>query len=107
MAKKVEVTLAGRTFSIKTEDSPGKVQSAADLVQQKLDQLRALGSTAGSDRLMALVALNLAGELLGNHGQKESSAENTESKALLSALNDVVFQAETLRGVQKITLSTP
>lgn len=97
MVKKVEVTLAGRTFSIKTEDSPGKVQSAADLVQQKLDQLRALGSTAGSDRLMALVALNLAGELLSHGSQEsESPSEDTHSKSLLSALNDVEFQAEAL-----------
>jgi len=94
MSKKVEVTLAGRTFSIKTDDSPGKVQSAADLVQQKLDQLRTLGSTAGSDRLMALVALNLAGELLS--GKPHDQSENIDHKGLISSLNEVVFQAEAL-----------
>ncbi|MDQ6975144.1 MAG: cell division protein ZapA [Mariprofundaceae bacterium] len=102
MGKKIEVTLAGRTFSIKTEDSPGKVQSAADLVQQKLDQVRGLGSTAGSDRLMALVALNLAGELLTHNGHVNLDVEKTQSKVLISALNDVVSQAEILRGVQTL-----
>ncbi len=91
MTKRVEVTLAGRTFTIKTDDSPGKVQSAADLVQQKLDELRAVGGTAGSDRLMALVALNLAGELLNTN-------ESASASSLISALDDVVLHAERLAG---------
>lgn len=92
MSKRVEVTVAGRTFTIKTDDSPGKVQSAADLVQQKLDELRSAGGTAGTDRLMALVALNLAGELLNS----DKRGGETSSEGLISALDEVVFQAERL-----------
>ncbi len=92
MAKRVEVTVAGRTFTIKTADSPGKVQSAADLVQQKLDELRSSGGTAGTDRLMTLVALNLAGELLSSNQVDATSSP----ESLISALDDVVLQAERL-----------
>lgn len=94
MSKKIEVSLAGRTFSIKTDDSASKVQDAADMVQQKIDQLRALGTTAGSDRLMTLVALNLAGELLDE--ERPGSLGKKYTKDLISSLNDVVSQAETL-----------
>lgn len=91
MSHSVDVTLIGRTFSIRTDDNPEHVQAAATLVQQQIDELRAVGSTAGSDRLMTLVALNLAGELLS-----KSQGQVEDLNSLISALDDVVSQAEGL-----------
>jgi len=91
MSHSVDITLMGRTFTIRTDDDPEQLQAAAAMVQEQVDELRALGSTAGSDRLMALVALNLAGELLSKTaGQVENLS------GLISALDDVVSQAEGL-----------
>jgi len=91
MTHSVDVTLLGRTLSIRTQDNPDQVLAAAKLVQDKLDELHQMGSAVASDRLLALVALNLAGETLTKQG---TQIEGTDT--LLSALDDVVSQAEGL-----------
>ncbi len=91
MTHTVKVTLMGREFSIRTDDDPAHVEAAARMVQERVDELRRLGASVASDRLLTLVALNLAGELL----QKEhAQLENLEG--LLSELDGVVSQAEGL-----------
>ncbi len=90
-SKSVKVTLMGRSFSIRTRDDPEHVQAAALRVEKQVDQLRELGTTVASDRLLALVALNLAGELL----QKEKTQYQGLS-SLLSELDGVLSQAQGL-----------
>ena len=65
-------------------------------MQQQIDEWRELGATTGSDRLIPLAALNLAGELL-----KKSDVEVENMDTVLSALDDVVSQAE---GLAKVPL---
>ena len=88
---KIEVTVAGRTYTIRTEDDPQHVQDAADMIETQLNELKKMGSTVGTDRLMALVALNLAGQLLN---QKES--QSAELGSLISSLDTLVSQVEGL-----------
>jgi len=91
MSHSVEVNLMGRSFTIRTDDAPESVLAAASLVQERVDDIRQMGSTVASDRLLMLVALNLAGELL----QKESVAvEGIDG--LISALDEVVSLADGL-----------
>jgi len=96
MSHKVDVNIQGKKFSIRTSDNPEVVEAAAELVQQQIDELRELGATTGSDRLITLAALNLAGELL-----KKGEAEIQNMDTVLSALDDVVLQAE---GLAKVPL---
>ncbi len=91
MSHSVEVTLMGRSFSIRTQDDPEQLRAAAQLLQERVDELRKLGTTVASDRILALAALNLAGELL----QKEE-ARHQNLDGLLSELDDVVLQAQGL-----------
>jgi len=91
MSQSVEVTLMGRSFTIRTEDDPEHVLTAATMVQERVDELRQMGTTVASDRLLALIALNLAGELL-----QKSTVQIEGIDSLLSALDDVVSQAEGL-----------
>jgi len=91
MSQSVKVTLMGRSFSIRTQDDPEQVQAAAQLVQERVDELHKLGTTVASDRLLALVALNLAGEFL----QKEE-AQHQDLGGLLSELDVVVSQVQGL-----------
>ncbi len=91
MSHAIEVTLMGRTFTIRTDDDPDHVRAAAAMVQEQIDELRAVGSTASSDRLMTLVALNLAGELLS---KSQGQVENLNG--LISTLDEVVSQVEGL-----------
>jgi cell division protein ZapA len=91
MSHAVEITLMGRSFSIRTEDDPEHVRAAAELVQSRIDELRSLGTTVASDRLLALTALNLAGELLR---KDELQVEGTGD--LLSSLDGVISQIQGL-----------
>ncbi|MDX8399129.1 MAG: cell division protein ZapA [Gallionellaceae bacterium] len=96
MSHKVDVKILGKKFSIRTSDHPEAVEAAAALVQEQVDELRELGATVGSDRLITLAALNLAGELL-----KKGDVEIQNIDTVLSALDDVVLQAE---GLAKVPL---
>jgi len=96
MSHKVDVNIQGKKFSIRTSDNPEVVEAAAELVQKQIGELRELGATTGSDRLITLAALNLAGELL-----KKGEAEIQNMDTVLSALDDVVLQAE---GLAKVPL---
>ena len=91
MSHTVEVSLMGRSFTIRTDDEPEQVRAAAELVQSRVDELRHMGAAVASDRLLALVALNLAGELLQKeHGQIAGI------DGLLSELDHVLSMAEGL-----------
>ncbi len=96
MTHSVDVTLLGRTLTIRTQNAPEQVLAAAALVQERLDELHKMGTAVASDRLLALVALNLAGELISSQRTQLDGAE-----ALLSALDDVALQAE---GLAKVPL---
>lgn len=91
MSQHVEINLMGRSFTIMTDEDPCQVTAAANLVQEHIDEIRQMGTTVGSDRLLTLVALNLAGELLKD---KEGKVEGLDS--LISAFDGVVSQAEGL-----------
>ncbi len=91
MSHAVEVTLMGRRFTILTDDAPDQVLAAASLVQAQIDELRQMGTTVASDRLLMLVGLNLAGELL-----KKGDAKFDGLEGLISSLDSVVSQAEGL-----------
>ena len=91
MSHAVEITLMGRNFSILTDEDPEQVIASAELVQSHIDELRNMGASVASDRLLTLVSLNLAGELLKS-GQ--SSVDGLEH--LISRLDNVVSQAEGL-----------
>jgi len=91
MSNPVEVTLLGRSFTILTDEDPAGVMAAADLVQEHVEELRQMGTTVASDRLLMLVALNLAGELLKSNQSKVDGVDD-----LITALDGVVSQAEGL-----------
>jgi len=91
MSHAVEISLMGRNFSILTDEDPEQVMAAANLVQEQIDELRSMGASVASDRLLTLVSLNLAGELL-----KKGQAGVSDLEGLISDLDRVVLQAEGL-----------
>jgi len=91
MSHAVDITLMGRNFSILTDEDPEQVMAAASLVQEHIDELRGMGASVASDRLLTLVSLNLAGELLK---KRQTGIDGLEG--LISDLDNVVLQAEGL-----------
>ncbi len=91
MTHSVDIDLMGHHYTIRTDDNPEHVLQAAAMIQEHIDELRKAGAAVASDRLLVLVAMNLAGELL----QKQHTAiEGIEG--LISSLDQVVLQAEGL-----------
>ena len=91
MSHAVEIFMFGRNFTILTGENEDIAQAAATLVQKHIDELRQMGTTVASDRLMLLVALNLAGELIK---QQKNSVDDIEG--LISDMDSVILQAESL-----------
>ena len=91
MSHSVEIKLMGRSFTISTDDDPEHVAAAASMVQEHIDELRQMGATAASDRLLTLVALNLAGKLLQSSQMQMDGFDD-----LITTLDGVVSQAEGL-----------
>ncbi len=91
MSHSVEVSIMGRNFNIRTDDDPAHVLAAASLVQEQVDNIRQMGGVVAPDRLMSLVALNLAGELM-----KKSEGVVEDFQSLLSELDEVISQADGL-----------
>lgn len=94
MSKSVEVVLAGIKLNIYTDDSPERVKVAAKMVQDQFDELKASGTIIDTSKIMALIALNLADELLD---KKETNPEIMNDVIL--TLDQAVAQAEGLANV--------
>jgi len=93
-SKSVEVVLAGLKLNINTEDSSEQVRAAAALVQEQFDALKRSGTIIDTSKIMALIALNLADELLSKEEAPSPSLEQ-----LISNLDQAVAQAEGLANV--------
>ncbi|MDX8409628.1 MAG: cell division protein ZapA [Mariprofundales bacterium] len=91
MSQVVEVELLGRTQRIVTQNKPELVQASAALVRDKMNELRSAGAVVGGERLLLLVALNLAEDLL----QRQHLHDDTD-QGLTSDLESIVSQAEAL-----------
>jgi len=94
VSESVEVLVGGIKLNINTDDDPMKVRDAANLVQEKFITLKKSGTIIDSSKIMALIALNLADELLN---QNTSNPELMEKMIL--TLDQAVAQAEGLANV--------
>ncbi|HIP07240.1 MAG TPA: cell division protein ZapA [Mariprofundaceae bacterium] len=95
MSESVEVLLGGVKMNVNTDDDPVRVKAAAALVQEQFIALKQSGTIIDSSKIMALIALNLADELINQ--QESTNPEVMES--IKSTLDQVVAQAEGLANV--------
>jgi len=84
MSHVIEIKLLERTHRIVTRDDPALVESSAQRVQQKVDQLRRDGAVVGGEKLVLLAALNLAEDLVRAEKKLESG-----SQGLTAALDSI------------------
>ncbi|MDQ7004315.1 MAG: cell division protein ZapA [Ghiorsea sp.] len=95
MSSSVEVLLGGVKMNVNTEDEPIKVRAAAALVQEQFIALKQSGTIIDSSKIMALIALNLADELL----QQQNKIDPEVVEEILLTLDQAVAQAESLANV--------
>ncbi|MFZ9889287.1 MAG: cell division protein ZapA [Myxococcota bacterium] len=90
MAKrKVEVSLLGRNFSIKSDQDEAHVHQVAALVNRKYEELRHQSRSAPPQDLLVLVALNLADELVQREAQARATRADIRARGqrVLQTLN--------------------
>ena len=64
-AKTLEVTLLGRSYRVACEDSEREaLLQAVAYLDGKMNEIKATGKVAGSERIAVMAALNIAHELL-------------------------------------------
>ncbi len=94
MSESVEVMVGGIKLNVNTDDDPAKVRAAASMVQDQFIALKQSGAVIDSSKIMALIALNLADELLN---QNTTNPELMQK--MISTLDQAVAQAEGLANV--------
>jgi len=91
MSQVVEIRLLNRPHRIVTQGDPETVQNCAAIIRNKIDDLRRDGAVVSGERLLVLVALNLAEDLL-----KLQQQQGEAQSDLTSTIETIVSQAEAL-----------
>lgn len=88
MKRKVEVTLLGQRFTVRSEKDEAYVHGLAGYVARKYDELKRSARTTSRDQLALLVALNLADELFQQVERAAASRDEVRrhSEALVQKL---------------------
>jgi len=94
MSESVEVFLAGLKLNIQTEGNANQVREAAAMVQQQFDEIKDSGTIIDTSKIMALIALNLADELLSKN-QTNPAVMNS----IISTLDQAIAQAQGIANV--------
>jgi cell division protein ZapA (FtsZ GTPase activity inhibitor) len=86
--RKVEVTLLGQRFTVRSEKDEAYVHGLAGYVARKYDELKRSARTTSRDQLALLVALNLADELFQQIDRAASTRDEVRrhSEALVQKL---------------------
>jgi cell division protein ZapA (FtsZ GTPase activity inhibitor) len=77
MKRKVDVTLLGERFSVRSDKDEGHLHALAAQVSRRFEELRRHAKSATTQQLAILLALNLADEL----SQAEERAAHTREAA--------------------------
>jgi cell division protein ZapA len=110
MTEKIQITVYGKNYNIKTDLSEVNPQDLADYVDKKMHELSSGATKPSTIDLAILTALNIAGELFEAREvvkqeltQKESGQKEEAHKArhLVQMVEKELSQIKSSRGVAK------
>lgn len=87
MKRKVEVTLLGQRFTVRSDREESYLHQVAHFVNHKFDELQRQSRTATSHQLALLVAMNLADEMFRSeerHARVRNDLRNRTERVLAS-----------------------
>ena len=82
MKEKVEVTLLGQSFTVRSDKDEAYVHSLASFVTRRYEELQRQTRAVSSHELALLVALNLADELFQCEEQAELSRKEIRERSI-------------------------
>jgi len=78
----IQISILGREYSFRSQESEGQVQRVVRFVEEKLAEMGA-GTSVDTRDLTVLTLLNLAGQYLQLLDQKEQGVESQDSRLQL------------------------
>ncbi|MBH1989432.1 MAG: cell division protein ZapA [Myxococcaceae bacterium] len=81
--RKVEVTLQGQRFQVRTEKSDAYLHGLANFVSSKLEEIKRAAKTASAHQMSLLLNMNLADQLF----EKEEQLNRLKTNLALQAQN--------------------
>ena len=88
-SKSIQISLAGRSFSVVTDEDSGIIESAADRVNTLVQQMNVTSHGGEELRAIAFVALKLAIELQAS--EKQLLQYTDEARGLTNLLYDALI----------------
>lgn len=96
------VQLLGRDFQVSCPaDEKQALVESASLLDSRMQEIRASGKVLGTERITIMAALNLIHELLGDRGEVEQLARETQDR--VDATSDRVARA--LASLRQLSLN--
>ena len=88
------ISLLGREFRVGVPDGQEKELAASvEYLNRKMKEVRDTGKVVGNERIAIMAALNIAHELVSNHGKAPGAAENAAIRRRISAMQETLDSA--------------
>lgn len=95
-AEALTVTIMGKEYRVACpEEEKANLLASADLLNEKLDEIKAQGSVIGTERIAIMAALNMSHEILHN---QSLSAEHDDLNSRIDALSERI--SDSMRDIQ-------
>ena len=97
-AEALTVTIMGKEYRVACpEEEKANLLASADLLNEKLDEIKSQGSVIGTERIAIMAALNMSHEILHN---QSLSAEHDDLNSRIDALSERI--SDSMRDIQLV-----
>ena len=97
-AEALTVTIMGKEYRVACpEEEKANLIASADLLNEKLDEIKAQGSVIGTERIAIMAALNMSHEILHN---QSISDEHDDLNSRIEALSERI--SDSMRDIQLV-----
>ena len=97
-AEALTITIMGKEYRVACpEEEKANLLASADLLNEKLDEIKAQGSVIGTERIAIMAALNMSHEILNN---QSLSTEHEDLNSRIDALSERI--TDSMRDIQLV-----
>jgi cell division protein ZapA len=90
----VTISLLGREFRVSCPEGEQKtLMASVDYLNRRMKEVRDTGKVVGNERIAIMAALNIAHELMSNHGKAPGAAESAGIRRRITAMQETLDSA--------------
>ena len=88
------ISLLGREFRVGVPEGQEKeLATSVEYLNRKMKEVRDTGKVVGNERIAIMAALNIAHELVSNHGKAPGAAESAGIRRRITAMQETLDSA--------------